>query len=143
MDAESPNISKPCFITVINAKGMPIIVYPVSMGFENELKFNVLSNISLDWFENELYDCMTMGKFELSGIKSLFELEGFKVYGQLVQQTGWRYVLGFVNDAREVDVADCFNKVREIVVTCKCNPFVSDQDQLVSQIEQEFKKQFT
>ncbi|AGO11094.1 AaceriAFR385Wp [[Ashbya] aceris (nom. inval.)] len=133
----------PSFISLIDANGEPIMVYLPETNIENELKFNMLSNLSLDCFSSELYDWTTVPGVPLQHAKFMFDLEGCKVYGQLVPQTGWKYVIGVTDNVPQEVIDNCFQLVRRLVVKCKCNPFVSSQEELVEQLEKAFTREFT
>ncbi|AMD21174.1 HEL106Wp [Eremothecium sinecaudum] len=132
--------TKITFISLIDPQDGPLIVFPTLPTVENELKSNVMTNTSLDWFQSDLYNAM--GVPGMKDIKQLFELEGWKVYGQLVKQTGMKFVLGFDADVQDDEVIAWFEKIRKLTVKCRCNPFVNSQDNLVDVLKKTFKREF-
>lgn len=144
--------SKPSFISLVDRNNKPILIYVIrhnEYGAESKLevndvlKFNVLSNMSLDYFESDLFNWMEVEKYP--EIKLLFQLEGVSVFGKLVEQTGLKIIIGFPQEVfleGHQPIMDTFKKVSKIYVQCKCNPFVNDDKTLIEQLERKLDDQF-
>lgn len=119
---------RPCFVSFIDQSNTPILIHvaaPFNDDVNNNLKFNVLSNMSLDYFESQLFEWSSLPKNR--DIKMLFNVDDVKVYGMLVKQTGLKIMVGFpqsINDD-EAEIEAVFTKIRKIYVRTKCNPFLS------------------
>ncbi|CCH60879.1 hypothetical protein TBLA_0D03800 [Henningerozyma blattae CBS 6284] len=119
---------KPCFVSFIDANNKPILVHVTAKyrdNIDNLLKFNVLSNMSLDYFESQLFEWSSLSKNR--ELKTLFNIDGSKVYGMLIKQTGLKIIIGFnqniIDD--EVKIIEVFELIRKIYVKTKCNPFLN------------------
>ncbi|EHN02840.1 YEL048C-like protein [Saccharomyces cerevisiae x Saccharomyces kudriavzevii VIN7] len=141
----------PCFISLIDAFNKPILIY-VPRKAENEvndvLKYNVLSNISLDYFESSLIKWTSLDS--KPSLKSIFQLEGISVFGMLIKQTGLKMVIGFEQtilnggDDELKTIDQIFETVRRIYVRVKCNPLLTDGDEVtaVKSLERKFDEIF-
>ncbi|CAI4060755.1 hypothetical protein SUVZ_05G0240 [Saccharomyces uvarum] len=141
----------PCFVSLIDELDKPILIY-VPNETENELndvlKYNVLSNISLDYFESPLITWTSQDSKPL--LKSIFQLEGVSVFGMLIKQTGLKIVIGFEqntlngadDELKEID--QIFESVRRIYVRVKCNPLIANGDEIstVDSLERKFDELF-
>ncbi|CAI4038421.1 hypothetical protein SMKI_05G0300 [Saccharomyces mikatae IFO 1815] len=141
----------PCFISLIDASDKPILVY-VPNENENEmnnvLKYNVLSNISLDYFESALVEWTSSDSKPL--LKSIFQLEGVSVFAMLIKQTGLKMVIGFEQksmnggDDETEAIYKIFETVRRIFIRVKCNPLLVKGDDIstVKSLERKFDELF-
>lgn len=141
----------PCFVSLIDESDKPILIY-VPNEAENEmnevLKYNVLSNISLDYFESALVEWHSLDSKPL--LKSIFQLEGVSVFAMLIKQTGLKIVIGF--EQRSLNGGDdelktinrIFESVRRIYIRVKCNPLLASSDEIsiVKSLERKFDELF-
>lgn len=143
--------TSPCFITLIDETDKPLLVYvppAVEKDVNLVLKYNVLSNISLDYFENQQFNWSSLET--KPDIKSLFDLEGVAVYGLLIQQTGLKIIVGFpiddTKDAFSVDKIDnVFSRVKKVYLRVKLNPFAttsSSSMELATKLREKLSQEF-
>ncbi|AJU44738.1 Tca17p [Saccharomyces cerevisiae YJM1248] len=142
---------RPCFVSLIDESDKPILIY-VPNEAENEmndvLKYNVLSNISLDYFESALVEGHSLDSKPL--LKSIFQLEGVSVFAMLIKQTGLKIVIGF--EQKSLSGADdefeainqIFETVRKIYIRVKCNPLLvsGDEKSIIKSLERKFDELF-
>ncbi|EDO16320.1 hypothetical protein Kpol_1059p10 [Vanderwaltozyma polyspora DSM 70294] len=118
---------KPLFIALIDETNKPLLIHvpdEKSQDIEKVLKYNVFSNISLDYFDSQLFDTLAL-ETEIM-VKLFFKLEGVAVYGMLMKPTGLKIVIGVDEyDEEDEKINDLFNKVKRIYIRVKCNPFVT------------------
>lgn len=142
--------SIPCFISIISETNAPVLVYcppKYKKDVEHVLKSNVLSNVSLDYFDSHLYEWSTHEK-EVP-IRPLFQVEGISVFGMLVKTTSLKIVIGFpMSESFDDDeIEEVFGIVRKLYVRVKCSPFVSLQsndgnNELSKMLEDKLNEQF-
>lgn len=146
---------KPCFISLIDEFDKPLLVY-VSCQDEKEvneiLKYNVFSNMSLDYFDSPLFDWVSLES--QPSVKLFFQLEGVAVFGMLIKPTGLKIVIGFPqenydSEAHEQEIRDIFQRVKGIYLRVKLNPFTSlssgsstSREEIIKKIETKFKAEF-
>lgn len=141
----------PCFISLVDESDKPLLVY-VPPRIEKDvnivLKYNVLSNVSLDYFENQLFNwCSLDTKPE---IKSLFDLEGVAVYGLRIKQTGLKIIVGFSNEntpdsLTDENIDDVFSKIKKVYLRAKLNPFATGSNSskdLAIKLKEKFGEEF-
>lgn len=141
----------PCFISLVDESDKPLLVY-VPPRIEKDvnivLKYNVLSNVSLDYFENQLFNwCSLDTKPE---IKSLFDLEGVAVYGLRIKQTGLKIIVGFSNEntpdsLTDENIDDVFSKIKKVYLRAKLNPFATGSNSskdLAIKLKDKFGEEF-
>ncbi|CCC71308.1 hypothetical protein NCAS_0G04210 [Naumovozyma castellii] len=142
------SIQLPAFISLIDENSKPITIYvpPSASNDVNEiLKYNVLSNIAIDYFDSILIQWDTS---ELPPVKTLFQVEGISVFGMLIKQTALKIVIGFNTCFKEDDVnlIETFKIVKKIYIRVKSNPFnkeSSDQNGLTEHLNAKFDKEFS
>ncbi|CCD25799.2 Tca17p NDAI_0G00230 [Naumovozyma dairenensis CBS 421] len=119
----------PSFITVIDTRDVPIIVFvprQESDDVNKVLKYNTFSNISLDYFESRLINWSITD--DVTPIKLLFQLEGVSVFGMFIKQTNLKIVIGFTGnlpDPTDNALVGIFKSVRKTYIDIKCNPFLN------------------
>lgn len=118
----------PCFVSIISETNAPVLVYSPPKyreDVEHVLQANVLSNMSLDYFDSQLYQWSTQEKE--ASIRQLFRVEGVCVFGMFVKTTSLKIVIGFpVGESFDNDaIEEIFGLVRKLYVRVKCSPFVS------------------
>lgn len=141
----------PCFVSLVDEANRPLFIFvnPTESEDVNQvLKYNVLSNVSLDYFENELFEWSSLET--QPEIKSLFDLEGVAVYGMLVKQTGLKIIIGFsieenIKALGDEEISEVFLKVKKIYLRVKLNPFVAennsdDSGQLAAKLQERFSQ---
>lgn len=142
----------PCFVALVDDSNRPLFVFvpPSEAGDVNRvLKYNVLSNVSLDYFDNELFDWSSLES--QPDIKMLFDVEGVAVYGLLIKQTGLKIIAGFsiednIEELNDTDISEVFTKVKKIYLRAKLNPFVAagnseDQKELTAKLQEKFAEE--
>ncbi|EJS44090.1 tca17p [Saccharomyces arboricola H-6] len=141
----------PCFVSLIDEFDKPVLIY-VPNESQNEmneaLKYNVFSNISLDYFESPIMNWTSVNSKPL--LKSIFQLEGVSVFGMLIKQTGLKIVIGFEqntlnggdDELKKID--ELFEDVRRIYVRVKCNPLLANGDEIstAKSLERKFDELF-
>lgn len=143
----------PLFITLIDEYDKPILVHVMSKeakDVNNVLKFNTYSNISLDFFESDLFQWSqnpTNNKKDNSPIRMLFEVENASVFGMWVKPTGLKIILGFnsfdkFEDERDPLITSVFDKVKKIYLRVVSNPFFNINDSTSEEITSKFETQF-
>ncbi|SCW00750.1 LAFE_0C11144g1_1 [Lachancea fermentati] len=135
----------PSFISLIDHTNKPLIVFVTKndIKINSSLKFNILSNMALDYFESSIFDWMSINQ-NSPEIKSLFQMEGTSVYGKLIKQTSLKIIIGFPvkHTSIENEVTEIFHSVSRIYVQCKCNPFVETERDLITQLDKKFNEKF-
>ncbi|CDO91771.1 unnamed protein product [Kluyveromyces dobzhanskii CBS 2104] len=110
----------PLFVSFIDKEDRPLLVHAIgSTSPQIEIKYNVLSNLALDYFGE-------LTNHNLSSPPSyLFEMHGVVVYGEYLSQKGLKIVIGF--DVREDEgTLHFFQKVRLYYLKSVINPFNED-----------------
>ncbi|CCK71096.1 Tca17p KNAG_0G00390 [Huiozyma naganishii CBS 8797] len=126
----------PLFITLIGKDNRPILIHSVGTGIKDvneELKYNTLSNISLDYFESKLFD-WNISPENASPMNMLFEIEGVCVFAMWIKPTGLKIVLGFdpslpFDRENDPSILNVFQRVKEMYSRVKTNPFLNLQDE--------------
>lgn len=141
----------PSFISLIDEYNTPLLVH-VNVKEKDDvnrvLKYNVFSNISLDYFESQLFQWTSLESH--SEVKLLFQLEGVTVYGCLVKSTGLKIIVGFEQEEtiEEDIVALLFTKIKKVYLRVKLNPFISAlkddnrRKELVNKLNEKFEEEF-
>lgn len=148
----------PLFIALIDESNKPIIVHVMASEAKEVnkvLQYNTYSNISLDFFESDLFHwsqtSKNNGNKNNSPINMLFEVENVTVFGMWMKPTGLKIILGFnATDKFENEhdplITNVFNKVKKIYLRVKLNPFFKlddlDSDEIISKFEEKFEQEF-
>ena len=141
----------PSFIGLINEENKPILIYippKETAKVDNVLKYNTLANISLDYFDSQLFEWSALNSDR--SVKSLFQVEGISVYGMIIKPVGLKIVIGFDSDTacdNEETIIDIFEGVKKIYIRVKCNPFIDLGGQadrgIAETLHEKFEQQFT
>ena len=144
---------KPFFISLVDATNTPILIHvpnDEAQDMDKVLKYNVFSNLSLDYFESQLFDNTALETNPM--IKLFFQLEGVAVYGTIVKSTALKIIVGLQEiDTDEKQVNEIFQKVKKLYLRVKCNPFVDtnkndndddDNNLIVQKLEEKFAIEF-
>ncbi|QLQ79124.1 hypothetical protein HG537_0B04720 [Torulaspora globosa] len=140
----------PCFISLVDESDKPLLVY-VPSALEKDvntvLKYNVLCNMSLDYFENQLFKWSSLDT--KPDIKFLFDLEGIVAYGLVIQQVGLKVIVGFSNETKpdeltDENIDDVFTRIKKVYLKAKMNPFVTDSgnENLAVKLKEKFSEEF-
>ncbi|QLL31611.1 hypothetical protein HG536_0B04750 [Torulaspora globosa] len=143
-------IISPCFISLVDEEDKPLLVY-VPSALEKDvntvLKYNVLCNMALDYFENQLFKWSSLDT--KPDIKFLFDLEGIAAYGLVIQQVGLKVIVGFSNEIKpnglnDDNIDDVFTKIKKVYLRAKLNPFVTDTSNanLAVRLKEKFGEEF-
>lgn len=151
IDSQKMTIS-PSFVSLVDEANRPLFVYVTPSESEDVnqvLKYNVLSNLSLDYFENDLFDWSFLET--QPDIKALFNLEGVAVYGMIIKQTGLKIIIGFlikenIQELNDDEISEVFMKVKKIYLRAKLNPFVApssfdDSKELSAKLQKKFSEE--
>ena len=128
----------PSFIGLINEENKPILIYippKETAKVDNVLKYNTLANISLDYFDSQLFEWSALNSDR--SVKSLFQVEGISVYGMIIKPVGLKIVIGFDSDTacdNEETIIDIFEGVKKIYIRVKCNPFIDLGDRQIGEL---------
>ncbi|CAR28504.1 hypothetical protein ZYGR_0S01370 [Zygosaccharomyces rouxii] len=146
---------KPCFISLIDEFDKPLLVYAPGQDEKevNEvLKYNVFSNISLDYFDSPLFDWVSLESQPT--VKLFFQLEGVAVFGMLIKPTGLKIIIGFPQESynsevHEQQIREIFQKVHKIYLKVKLNPFINlssgsstSREEIIQKLEAKFNVEF-
>lgn len=140
----------PCFISLVDEADKPLLVY-VPCALEKDvntvLKYNVLCNMSLDYFENQLFNWSSLDT--RPDIKFLFDLEGIAAHGLVIQQVGLKVIVGFSNQTKPGELSDdnideVFTKIKRVYLRTKLNPFATDtgSENLAVKLKEKFSEEF-
>ncbi|GAV54911.1 hypothetical protein ZYGR_0AS02340 [Zygosaccharomyces rouxii] len=153
--SESTVAFRPCFISLIDEFDKPLLVYVPGQDEQevNEvLKYNVFSNMSLDYFDSPLFDWVSLESQPT--VKLFFQLEGVAVFGMLIKPTGLKIVIGFPQESydsevHEQEIREIFQRVKKIYLRVKLNPFANlssggstSREEIVQKLEAKFNAEF-
>lgn len=144
----------PSFISLIDEYNEPLLVYVLEGKEEvnKVLKYNVFSNISLDYFESQLFEWTSLESSP--AVKLFFQLEGVAVFGSLIKPTGLKIVIGFeqeeenADELNDNDIEQIFIEVKKIYLRVKLNPFFSSpksdnqREDFISKLTEKFNELF-
>ncbi|CAL9732634.1 TRAPP-associated protein Tca17p [Monosporozyma unispora] len=147
----------PLFITLIDEANKPILVHVMSdeaKDVNKFLQFNTYSNISLDFFESDLFQWTKISKNSKknsSPIRMLFEVENVTVFGMWMKPIGLKIILGFnafdkFENEYDPLIITVFDKVKKIYLRVKSNPFFNldelNSDEIASKFGDKFEHEF-
>lgn len=147
----------PLFITLIDETNKPILVHVMSdvgKDVNKVLQFNTYSNISLDFFESDLFQWTQTSKNtkkNSSPIRMLFEVENVTVFGMWMKPIGLKIIIGFnafdkFENEHDPLIISVFDKVKKIYLRVKSNPFFNfddlNSDEIASKFEDKFEEEF-
>lgn len=151
----SKEVLKPCFVSLVDAFNKPLLIHVPDQkekDVNDVLKYNVFSNTSIDYFDSPLFDWVSLESQPT--VKLFFQLEGVSVFGMLVKSIGLKIIIGFPqesynNEDHEQEVGEIFQKVKQIYLRVKLNPFVNlpsggstSREELVGKLEAKFNVEF-
>lgn len=119
-DSNSLDKLQTLFVALINREDRPLVIHAVGdKSAKHEIKYNVLSNIALDYFGD------TTKSTTSSAPKYLFEIDGNVIYGEYLHQKGLKIVIG-TNIRDDEAVLPFFQKVKVFYLKSVINPFNDD-----------------
>lgn len=111
---------KTLFVSLLDKNDRPLLVHAMDTeSSQLEIKYNVLSNLALDYFGETTKGNMDAPPFYF------FEMHEIVVYGEYLGQKGLKIVIGF--NMREDDaIVPFFQKVKLYYLKSVINPFNDD-----------------
>lgn len=110
----------PLFVSFIDRKDNPLLIRPIGeCSKKNEIKYNVASNLALDYFQELIQDNKSLPP------QFLLKIDEVVVYGEHLSQKGFKILIGMPQRDDSL-VSPLFQQVRLFYLKSVMNPFNDD-----------------